>query len=113
MAHTHQLSSREIEALWEATQHLTDEVALLQSRLAQYEDGAHDARHDALTDVDGADVWNVWPYRQALDFYRHCTSRFHSFHEKLFVWRGASHNRRAQAACGRGGHEGGVRLELI
>jgi len=119
MAHSHRLSKRDIEALWEETQRLNAEVAMLQSRLAAHEDSANEVQPDPesvlhpVTDAGTSDVWNVWPYKQAIDAYHYFNNRFHSFHENLFVgWLGW-HNRRAQAAFQQCRCQDEIKLKLI
>ena len=99
MGHSYQALS--LQELWDEVEHLNQSVSALQTRLAQVQESAGEissprarAQQKPSERIDSP--WDVWPYVWAINLYYWFGSRFHSFHEKLFMLRLAAYNRRAQ-----------------
>ena len=99
MGHSYQALN--LEELWDEVEHLNQSVSALQTRLAQVQQSAGASQNPSVPAPQRAaestgSPWDVWPYIWAIDLYHWSANRFHSFHEKLFIWRLAAHNRRVQ-----------------
>ena len=106
MGHRHQAAN--IQELWDEMEDLSRSVSALQTRLAQAQKSAPAQENAqppqsprAPAPIQAASLWDVYPYTWAINSYNWSATRFHSFHEKLFMWRLTKHNRRACALFAR------------
>jgi hypothetical protein len=121
MGHSRQAVN--LQELWDEMEQLNQSVSALQLRLAEVQQSAkplQNPRAAATTSAATASAaapddspWDVWPYCWAINLYDWSTARFHSFHENLFIWKLARHNRRAQVAFQRQANVEGATPRLI
>jgi hypothetical protein len=103
-----------LQELWDEVEHLNRSVSALQTRLAQVQENAEPGQIErAESTTQAAPPWDVWPYTWAINLHRWQAARFHSFHENLFMWRLAKHNRRARMLFRRHAGTAGLPPRLV
>ena len=102
-----------VKELWSETQRLNTEIAVLQTRLARYENTEQSSHKNLETEEDIRDVWNVWPYSWAINVHRRFSECLHSFHGKLSAMRLSWYNKRVRAAFWQQPHHEEITLKLV